>query len=382
MIDSPGDGNRVAGDDGAVRIGIDVREWRRKSSTGIARILSTFVRWTNGNSPHELFLYGNQETEVRVAPARGEALIQRQRTRLEWDQLTLPRLLVRTGADVFLSPYYKAPLRAPCPVVVTASDLIDIHFPRGLPQRLVRPWWMRLMLRRATHVLTLSEWSRSDIVETLRIAPSHVTTFPLAVDERFLKPLPASEADRVRTRYGLPRHYVLYIGRCTPHKNVSTLVSAWGRLSRELTQGHDLVLAGGDVRGFGELVAETGVDAMIPGFIRDTDLPGLYAGATLMCFPSLHEGFGLPPLEAMACGTPVIAANATSIPEVVDGAALLVDPTDAEAWSQALARLMSDDEARARLVAAGGSHARRHTAERSAAPMLDCLVRVARGGGA
>jgi len=363
-----------------LRIAVDVREWRAGTSTGIARVLTGFVQWAATATAHELVLLGNQHTDFRVAGDRIERLVEREGNRLIWDQRTLPALLGGQSADVLWSPYYKGPLRAPCPVVVTANDLIDLHFPRGsVIKRGLLPWWMRTMLRAASHVLTLSEYSRSDIVTRLGIEASHISVFPLAVDDRFLQSVPQSRVEAVRDRHELPESYALYVGRCTPHKNLSTLTRAWARLPASVRSRHGLVLAGGDVGRFAEVARAAGIDAHLPGFIDDADLPALYAGATMMCFPSLYEGFGLPPLEAMACGTAVAAADATSIPEVVGDAALLVAPRDEEDWETAIAALLEDPAARERLVQAGHARSGAFTRERSGRAVLDCLGAAADG---
>lgn len=360
------------------RIGVDVREWRSGTSTGIARVLSSFLEWATQNTEHEFLLFGNQHTEFRVTSERVEARIVHETSRLVWDQIALPRLLGKADTEVFLSPYYKGPLRSPCPVVVTANDLIELHFPRGgIVKRRLLPWWMRMMLQSASHVLTLSEYSRQDIVATLRVAASRITAVPLAVDDRFLRRPSTQETRGVRERYKLPDRYVLYVGRCSPHKNVATLVRAWSKLPADFRRRYALVLAGADVSLFHRVADARGVDAIIPGFVQDTDLPGLYGGATIMTFPSLYEGFGLPPLEAMSCGTPVIASNATSIPEVVGNAAKLVEPLDASAWTTALVDLLESDEALRQLAAAGLERAALFTKERTAAVMLEVLVGAA-----
>jgi len=359
---------------GALRIGIDAREWRRGTSTGIARVITGFLRWAASNTPHRFLLFGNQHTEFRVDGEGVEAHVATEGGRLLWDQRVLPRLLTRGDVDVLWSPYYKRPLRSPCPVVVTANDLIDLHFPPGNPaRRLLLPRWMRLMLRGAAHVLTLSEHSRHDIIERLGIAPGHVSSFPLAVDDRFRQPVEALAVERVRARHELPESYVLYVGRCAPHKNVATLLGAWRRLPVGLRERFALVLAGADRARFRQFATHADVTVVTPGHIDDADMPALYAGATLMCFPSLYEGFGLPPLEAMACGTPVAAAEATAIPEVLGDAAMLLPPLDEAAWSEAVATLLTDDTARAALIARGSAQARRYTDERSATAILAAL---------
>lgn len=358
-----------------LRIGIDAREWRVGTSTGIARVIAAFVRWVVDNTEHQILLLGNQETDFRLQGTRIEVRVEAEGSRLWWDQVILPRMLRDAAADVFLSPYYKAPLRAPCPVVVTTNDLIELDFPRGgIVGRVALSAWMRLMLRRAAHVLTLSEYSRHDIIERLGIDPKRVTAFPLAPDDRFLRPVTDAARQATSARLQLPQHYVLYVGRCTEHKNVSTLLEAWRSLPQPLRQQYALVLAGSDRERFRRASEAAGVEVFLPGFVDDGDMPALYSGATLMCFPSLYEGFGLPPLEAMACGVAVIAADATAVPEAVGAAAMLVDPLDVDRWREAIEQLLTDEVARQRLVRAGFDRARVLRRRHSGAKLLDCLV--------
>jgi len=363
------------------QIAIDVREWKSGTSTGIARVITGFVTWASTNTPHRLVLFGNQHTELRANTEGVVAQVEPESSRLLWDQLTLPRLLAESEADVFLSPYYKGPLRAPCPVVVTANDLIELHHPGGSRlKRLILPPWMRLMSRRASRVLTLSEYSRRDLVETLGVDGSRIGVVPVGIDERFFDEPPTDRQEETRRGLGLPSSYVLYVGRCADHKNVRTLVRAWSALPEPLRRSHPLVLAGGDADMFRALADASDVPVCTPGFIDDDDLPALYRGAAAMCFPSLYEGFGLPPLEAMACETPVVASSATSLPEVLGDAALLVDPLDEAGWSATLARILRDGGLRKELMARGSARARRYTTARAAEIMLQNLLAVVPGG--
>ena len=186
--------------------------------------MSSFLEWATENTEHEFLLFGNQQTEFRVTSERADARIVHETSRLVWDQIALPRLLGKTGTEVFLSPYYKGPLRSPCPVVVTANDLIELHFPRrGIMKHRLLPLWMRMMLRSASHVLTLSEYSRQDIVATLRVAASRITAVPLAVDDRFLCRPSAQDA---RSTPALVDSLIVFVpdGRYLPGR----LLSSWG----------------------------------------------------------------------------------------------------------------------------------------------------------
>ena len=153
-----------------LRVGVDVREWKSGTSTGIARILTNFLRWATAHTSHEFVLFGDQDTEIRVEAPTISARFERQGNTFAWDQLELPRLLAAESVDVFFSPYHKGPLRAPCPMVVTANDLIELRYPDSAStlKRAALSFWMKRVLRRAALVLTVSEFSRRDIVANAR----------------------------------------------------------------------------------------------------------------------------------------------------------------------------------------------------------------------
>lgn len=363
-------------------VGVDVREWEPDSSTGIARHLTGFLSWcAEHGRGHRFLLLGNQETEFRVAGERLVHLRLAEGSRLAWDQLHLPAALARGGADVFLSPYYKLPLRAPCRVVVTVHDLIPLHFGDD-PHRatstvaFLRRLWMGFLVRRADRVVTDSKHSREEVVATLGISRDRIRVVPPGLAPSLGNPPSEEDVERALGRYDLRPGYVFYVGRHTPHKNVELLVGAWSALDPALRRAHPLVLAG---RGADR--HRTGGDVRTVGRVDDDDLPGLYAGARVFAFPSCHEGFGFPPLEAMGCGTAVVCSNATSLPEVCGDAALLLPPDDLEAWSRGLVELLTDTERRALLIRRGRAQARRFALARTAPGLLSVLEETAGHGG-
>ena len=275
--------------------------------------------------------------------------------------LTLSAELRRSPVDV-LHVQYTAPPLAPCAVVATIHDLSFEHLPETFNRRSRAQ--LRLTIRRtarnAAHILTLSEFSRRDVIETYKIDASRVSVTPAAAPARFAPVTNETELKRIRESYAIERDYILALGSIQPRKNLVRLISAYTSLwqADQKMKLPQLVLAG--KRGW--LEAETlraaeqspaRKDILFVGYVPDADLPGLYSGATCFAYPSFFEGFGLPLLEAMQCGTPLIAGNRTSVPEVVGDAGLLVDPFDESAISAALRQIVQNDNVRVELRAKG-----------------------------
>jgi glycosyltransferase involved in cell wall biosynthesis len=280
--------------------------------------------------------------------------------------LTLSAELRRRPVDL-LHVQYTAPPLAPCPVVATIHDLSFEHIPETfkLRSRVQLRLTVRATARGAAHVIAPSEYTRRDLVETYGLDPARVTAIPLAVAPHFRPVADAAELGRVRERYGIAGEYVLAVGSIQPRKNLARLVRAYSALRRGRGRSNlpQLVLVGKQAWLYGETltaIEEEGLgdSVVLPGYVSEGDLPALYTGALCFAYPSFYEGFGLPPLEAMSCGAPVLTGNLTSLPEVVGDAGLTVDPFDTGALTDALARLVDDDALRASLRERGLRRAR------------------------
>jgi glycosyltransferase involved in cell wall biosynthesis len=282
------------------------------------------------------------------------------------EQIEVPWRLWRAGVALFHSPHYVLPVCTPCPSVVTVHDCIHLMFPQYLPNRLAIVyarffmWWAT---RRARRVLTVSEASKRDILRFCRIPADKVTVIHNAIDDRFRAEPPADEVERIRERFQLHEPFVLYVGNVKPHKNLGRLIEAVHHLHDNGYDQLKLLVIGSDISKYQDL--RRAIHAFnlhryvrFLGFVPDQTLQILYRLTSVFAFPSLYEGFGLPPLEAMACGAPVVTSNVSSLPEVVGDAAVLVDPTDARAIAEGMAHVLADPNLRADLRRRGAERAR------------------------
>ncbi len=273
---------------------------------------------------------------------------------------TLSAELRRRPVDL-LHVQYTAPPLAPCPVVATIHDLSFEHLPETFKRRsrMQLRLTVRRTARRAAHVIAPSEHTRRDLIKSYGLSPDRVSVIPLAAAPHF-QPASATEIERVRNVYAIRGGYILAVGSIQPRKNLARLIRAYSDLRRARggSKLPQLVIVGKQAWLYGETlraIEEEGArdGTTLTGYVSESDLPALYSGALCFVYPSFFEGFGLPPLEAMRCGTPVVTGNLTSLPEVVGNAGLLVDPFDTGAIRDAIARLIDDAALRAELSARG-----------------------------
>jgi len=326
--------------------------------------------------------YSRAAPEARVEP--GPAAIAHRPARLAWEQTGLPLLATQVSADVVHSPYYTMPLTCPVPVVVTIHDATvfsapDLHSAvRGGVYRSAT----RTSLRRATRCLVPSKATRDELVSLLEADPARIDVAYHGVDTAAFHRPSDAEARRVSDRLGLHgRPYVCFLGELARRKNVPNLVRGWEEAAERLEQPPALVLAGSDGRGDDDVdEAVRAVPAHLkvvrPGFLRPADLPGFLGGSLVVACPGKAEGFGLPLLEAMACGAAVLSTRRLSMPEVGGDAVAYTEP-DASSIGAALYDLVTNEPRRAALAAAGHARAQEFTWQRSAEAHLETYARAA-----
>jgi glycosyltransferase involved in cell wall biosynthesis len=302
-------------------------------------------------------------------------------------RLFVPPLDALAGvrADLMLFPnYITSPLVWTRRSIVVIYDLSFVYHPHYVDPANAR--FLRRVVKRAAasadHIVTISEHSRREILECYGLSEDKVSVVYPGVDRARFHPLPPPQSAAVATRFGIDRPYVLFTGTLEPRKNILGLLHAYAQLPTDLRDAHALVIAGGKgwldreiTEGLAELERD-GVRVIRTGYVDDDDMPGLFGGASVFVFPSFYEGFGIPPLEAMACGTPVIVSRTSSLPEVVGDAAEFVDPHNAPSIAAALERVLRDPGRRHELSLAGLERAERFDWRTEAGKLREIIHRL------
>jgi glycosyltransferase involved in cell wall biosynthesis len=383
---------------GEMRIGIEGMDMLADHLTGVERSILQLVRALPAvDAQHEYVLYFNfvrteyvRRFEERVHPLLSER-VQARICRIPNWVMRIARNRFGWPIDFTLGPcdvvHYPHP--QVCPQrrgarIVTFYDLLPLSHPVHYP---AAEWVERFRrdapqaARQADAIIAISHYTKAELIRLLSVPPEQITVVHLGVDPVF-QPGSPEDVAALRRRLGLPRPYFLFVGTAEPRKNLPHLLEAVARCQAAGLKGMDLVLAG--TRSWGTAaaqtrVAELGMEDMVrfPGYVAERDLPALYSGAEAFVLPSLTEGFGMPLLEAMACGTPVVGSRTTSIPEVVGDAGLLFDPEDVEDLASALTRVVTDSALRVALVARGRARAAQFSWERTAKETLAVYEAVA-----
>jgi glycosyltransferase involved in cell wall biosynthesis len=305
-------------------------------------------------------------TSVKASSLRGH-----------WWSLGLPLYARKAAFDVFHGTNYEVPLWKKSRTVVTIHDLSALLHPEKHRSRMVRRARVRLPLvvRIANMIVTPTESIRREVCKHLRVKANRVVAIPLAARAQF-QPIPPAKTVETRKRLGVEDDFLLFVGTLEPRKNLLTLLKAFEQITRNSSLRPQLVIAGGEGWLMDDLFAfikKTGLSdrLCLTGYLNDDELCALYSSCKVFIYPSVYEGFGLPPLEAMACGAPVIAGRIPTLQETLGSAAHLVEPLDVEALAKSIVDLLQDDDRRNRLGSEGQQHAAEFSWERTARLTLD-----------
>ncbi len=295
-----------------------------------------------------------------------------------WEQLYLP---LATGRKLLWSPNNTGPITV-SRQVCTIHDLIPLDHPEWFAPKFVAlyRWLMPRLAANLQHMVAISEFTKTRLIENFQVDPAKISVVPNGVDRSFQPAGPERIAEMRKTLKLSEKPYVLCVSSVEPRKNLKALLKAWTCLPANMQKEFQLVLAGakGSSAVFGDAgLGEPPPGAVFTGYVAQEYLPALYSGASIFAYPSLYEGFGLPPLEAMACGVPVLTSNTSSIPEVVGDAGVLIDPESTDAIADGLSRLMADESLRSQLATRGWQRAQLLSWDRTAEQTWQILERAA-----
>jgi len=357
-----------------VRIALDVRKLH---DYGIGTYVRNLLKQLARIDPRSEYVLFCRPDDAGVASQLGpnfRAVTTEARPYSVAEQVAIPWLVRRERPDVFHTPHYVLPPLTTTRSVVTIHDCIHLMFPQYLPNR-IAPYYARGVMwaaaHRATRILTVSEASKRDILRFFDVPEAKIDVISNAIDERFDTPPDDEQVRLVRERFQLDGEFLLYAGNIKPHKNLERLIEAFHQLHADSRFQHLTLLIIGDEISKYPTLRRTVQRLMLHkhvrflGFVPYETLRVLYRLASVFVFPSLYEGFGLPPLEAMASGTPVVTSNVSSLPEVTGDAAMLIDPYDAGAIAAGVRQVLEDGALRARMVARGLEHAHSYSWETS-----------------
>ena len=357
-----------------MRIAIDAR---KINDFGIGTYLRNLIRLLpsiDSENTYHLLCYRSDENLLRSMSERFELSFIKSANYSVSEHLRIPLELRRIGADLYHAPHYVIPYWPGVRSVVTVHDVIHLLFPQYLPSR-VAVHYARQMIGRAVStartVMTVSNASKRDLLGFFDIDPERVRVIPNGIDPAMTTEMDPDELARIKARFQLDGRSILFVGNIKPHKNVERLIEAFARLREdESLKDVKLIVVGDELSKYPALrraVARHQIRRHVRffGFVPEMTLVALYRAADVFVLPSLYEGFGLPVLEAMANGTPVVTSNLSSLPEVVGDAALTVDPYDIDAIAGATRRVLQDEELQARLIRDGKARAKEFGWEQS-----------------
>lgn len=302
-----------------------------------------------------------------------------------WDQITVPRLAKRARADILHQPCFSSPVFYRGKVVITIHDLISVFFGYNIPfwSRQFFGKWMPFTYRFADHLIAVSEHTKKDAIRVLGIPEAKITVIHEAADTKYhvINDKPLVAATKHKYKIG-DDPFILHVGTLEPRKNLPFLVRAFAE-AKPAIGATKLVITGKKgwyYEGLFQLIDKLGLqdEIIFTDYVEDEDLPAMYNAAKLFAFPSHYEGFGLPPLEAMACGTPVISSNTSSMPEVVGEAGVLLSPKELNAWVEAITNILNDEPRWQELRTKGLEQAKKFSWERCARETVAVYEQLAR----
>jgi glycosyltransferase involved in cell wall biosynthesis len=372
-----------------LKIAIEARPIKWSYGTGIGNYTYGLIEKLNELDPGNeyTFLWPDHQPEPFIPMQRPYTFYSLPKDDRR-EEREVPVWLQQEGADLYHLPQngFRAPQNTASKIVVTIHDLIPYVLPEMVRPSFLKRFILEMpeIIASSDHIITVSQAAKQDILKIFKVSPAKISVVPSAPAANYRRLPPTTVAERLRHKFRLRRPYILYVGGLNPRKNVAELICAYAKISRTLPDGQLLVIPGAEGQHLQKLRALTEAldleaNVVFPGFVVSADLPLLYNGADLFVYPSLYEGFGLPPIEAMACGVPVIVANTSSLPEVVGEAALLVNPHDTLKLAETIWQVLNDPDLAASLTTKGLQHCQKYTWAANAAQILQIYQETVNG---
>jgi len=366
------------------KIGIDIRKLRDYGiGTYIENLISQFSRLDSKNK-YILFCRPQDREALPPLGDNFSSVVDGSPNYSLREHLSLPWRAKRLNLDLYFSPHYVLPLLTPCRAIVTIHDVIHLLFPENLPHKgayYYAKFMIGRALAKAEKVVAVSHHSRADIQ---RLFPGHATRIEVihnSIDPHFFHQPSEDELLRVKRRFQIDYPFILFVGNVKPHKNLTNMLKAFSLIRGRQERRLKLVIAGAERDKSPETIKiidslDLYQEVRFLGYVNKEELCCLYHLAELFAFPSFYEGFGLPPLEAMACGTPVLASNLSSLPEVLGDAALMVNPYQVEEIAEGMQRLIEDTALREELIKRGAQQVKRYSWEDAARRYLMLFAQI------
>ncbi len=375
-----------------MRIGIDIRslifrktginQYTKNIVKSLAKIDkdNDYILFCNVKSRYDWLKFNNIKEEVIWLPHFEKF------TEKFWTEVLLPNRLASKKIDLFHSPRFTLPQKKPCKFIITMHDLAFKKFPQLVKKEEINVFRNQIeaAVNRADKIIADSQNTKKDLINLFNIRNDKIEVIYLGVDEVY-HPIRTQELLReTKNKYNLPREFILFVGTIEPRKNLKRLIEAFYELKKNKSIEHGLVIVGEKGWLCDDIFETLGKlhlnqDVIFAGYIPESELPLIYNAADLFVFPSLYEGFGLPPLEAMACGVPVVTSNVSSLPEVVGDAAILVDPYNIQAIAEAIEQVLENNNLREKMIEKGFNQAKKFSWEKAARETLNLYYKCLAG---
>lgn len=371
-----------------MKIGIDARAARWYRGTGIGTYtyqLIWNINFMDKLNKYLLFLPDENISDLEPGENMDVKAISEDRKDNFWEEIDIPNLLSNTGIDIYLVPQngIGLPIDKPCPFVITLHDIIPYKMPETVGPQYLEIYTKEIpnIIKRCDSIITVSNYSKEDISKVLNFPKEKIFVTHLAAEDIYYPRNKVKCREYIKEKYNIEDNFILYIGGFSPRKNIKGLIEAFSKIKSKIPENFKLVILGKKGRSYydyRDLSHSLNLkdDVIFTGYVPVEELPIFYNAAYVFCYPSFYEGFGLPPIEAMACGTPTISSNVTSMPEILGDAVLYVNPYDISDLAEKLLNVIEDKKLHDEMYFKGIRRANEYSWKKTAVETIDALRKI------